>query len=92
MFVFYRWDGELKEKKVRNNFVFFSQSLDQWQAVFWVSAAMYLGTWLFYVVFASSDIQPWNSDGGEREKGVNGVENNLGEEELESLNKTKDEA
>lgn len=68
------------------------QSLDQWQAVFWVSAAMYLGTWLFYVVFASSDIQPWNSDGGEREKGVNGVENNHGEEELESLNKTKDEA
>lgn len=60
--------------------------------MFWVSAAMYLSTWLFYVIFASSDIQPWNSEGGEREKGVNVVENNQSEEELESLNKTKDEA
>ncbi|XP_037797760.1 sialin-like [Penaeus monodon] len=36
------------------------QSLQQWQSVFWVTAAVYAATWLIFATFASTEIQPWN--------------------------------
>ncbi|XP_042874013.1 sialin-like [Penaeus japonicus] len=36
------------------------QSLQQWQSVFWVTAAVYGATWLIFATFASTEIQPWN--------------------------------
>lgn len=52
---------QLPIRMMANTFLFlFNQSLQQWQSVFWVTAAVYAATWLIFANFASTEIQPWN--------------------------------
>ena len=34
-------------------------SQEEWQRVFAIGAAIYIFGWLFFMIFASSDVQPW---------------------------------
>ncbi|KAG7160652.1 Sialin-like 5 [Homarus americanus] len=36
------------------------QNLKEWQAVFWLTAVMYVSSWMVFTVFGSTEIQPWN--------------------------------
>lgn len=36
------------------------QTLQEWQGVFWMTAGVYLFTWLAFVIFGSTEIQSWN--------------------------------
>nr|XP_045602405.1 sialin-like [Procambarus clarkii] len=45
-----------------------NNNLEEWQSVFWLTAIMYVSTWLVFVVFGSTDIQPWNYQEAERPK------------------------
>ncbi|XP_066956747.1 sialin-like isoform X1 [Macrobrachium rosenbergii] len=36
------------------------QSLEQWQYVFWITGGIYLACWMFFMIFAKFEIQPWN--------------------------------
>jgi hypothetical protein len=35
-------------------------TLEQWQKVFWLSAVVSCGTYVFFQVFGTADIQAWN--------------------------------
>ncbi|KAK4293223.1 hypothetical protein Pmani_034057 [Petrolisthes manimaculis] len=48
------------------------QTLQQWQAVFWVAGAAYVSCWFIFVLFGSTDIQPWNYGDEEEVKGGQG--------------------
>ncbi|PNF40129.1 Sialin [Cryptotermes secundus] len=37
-----------------------SQTLEQWQQVFWLAAVISCGTYIFFQVFGTADIQVWN--------------------------------
>ncbi|XP_069705488.1 sialin-like isoform X1 [Periplaneta americana] len=37
-----------------------SQTLENWQQVFWLAAAVSCGTYIFFQVFGTADIQAWN--------------------------------
>lgn len=37
------------------------RSLDEWRTVFWLAFGIFHVTNLVYVVYASGDIQPWNT-------------------------------
>ncbi|XP_071526818.1 sialin-like isoform X2 [Panulirus ornatus] len=36
------------------------ETLEQWQSVFWMTAAIYMSTAMVFVIFGSTEIQPWN--------------------------------
>ncbi|KAG7160654.1 Vesicular glutamate transporter 2-like [Homarus americanus] len=37
-----------------------NQSLEEWQSVFWLTGVVYVVTSAVFVIFGSTDIQPWN--------------------------------
>jgi len=39
----------------------FQPSREQWQKVFYVTAGIYVFGAVFFVIFGSGDVQPWNS-------------------------------
>ncbi|XP_064088730.1 sialin-like isoform X2 [Macrobrachium nipponense] len=39
------------------------QSLEAWQRVFWICVPMYFFTAIFFLIFVSTDVQPWNDLG-----------------------------
>lgn len=41
---------------------------DQWKIIFFLSAAIYIGSNLFFVLFGSGEVQPWNDLEKENEK------------------------
>ncbi|XP_042874622.1 putative inorganic phosphate cotransporter [Penaeus japonicus] len=45
------------------------QTLAQWQKVFWVFIPIYIVTEIFYLVFSSGDVQPWNYGEADERKG-----------------------
>lgn len=40
--------------------LFFQTSLEQWRKVFSVACSVGVGTYFFFQVFGTSNIQPWN--------------------------------
>lgn len=52
------------------------QSRSEWQTVFYIAAAIYLGSAVFYLIFSSGDLQKWAME----EKTI----------ELEELNKMEE--
>ncbi|XP_064600100.1 sialin-like [Liolophura sinensis] len=44
---------------VVTNFLTHSQTRQEWQIVFYVTAAVYIAGAIFYLVFASGELQPW---------------------------------
>lgn len=36
------------------------QSVGQWQKVFWIATAMLMFCGIIYLIFAKSEVQPWN--------------------------------
>ncbi|KAL7642796.1 UNVERIFIED_CONTAM: hypothetical protein RMT77_006084 [Armadillidium vulgare] len=50
------------------------ETISEWKTVFWFLFSIYIGTALFYAIFASTDLQPWDSENDEAD------ENNPGEE------------
>ncbi|XP_069958670.1 sialin-like isoform X2 [Cherax quadricarinatus] len=46
-----------------------NQSLKEWQSVFWLTAVMYITSWMVFVVFGTTKIQPWNYQEDEEVEG-----------------------
>lgn len=67
------------------------QTLQEWQAVFWLTGAIQAAAWLFFFIFSSTDIQPWNyigetdAEDGEKGKGDGGMEEEKEETEEKKL-------
>ncbi|XP_054266461.1 sialin-like isoform X2 [Macrosteles quadrilineatus] len=53
-------------------------SLEQWRKVFWVASCVACGTYVFFQIFGTSKVQPWNYPDGR-----------IPEEDLEPLSKRK---
>lgn len=43
------------------NFEIFQRSLSEWRLVFWIAFGIFVFTNLVYVIWASGDIQPFNT-------------------------------
>lgn len=37
------------------------QSVGQWQKVFWIATGMLVSSGIIYILFAKSEVQPWNN-------------------------------
>ncbi|RXG61800.1 hypothetical protein Avbf_16205 [Armadillidium vulgare] len=44
------------------------QTISEWKTVFWFLFSIYIGTALFYAIFASTDLQPWDSENDEADE------------------------
>lgn len=40
--------------------IFLQQSAGQWQKVFWIATSMLMSCGVIYLIFAKSEVQPWN--------------------------------